>query len=417
MSESRVFRKVSLERLSSPEQLDQLMQVTNPQGWLALGTLILLILAALMWGIFGSIPTEALGEGILLRRGGVSALVANGTGQVEEMLVEVGDEIAAGQVVATIRQELQARQLEDLESKRDVQASGLGDLERYAEEQKRLTAANLEHQRANLARTIATLERNIEILQERIEVQRGLLAEGLITQQTQLTTEQELNAARDQAATQRLELGGLTLRHLETTQQLDQQVETRRATLRDLELEVREQRATLNENARVVATGAGRVLELMVDRGDVLSPGTPILSMEVVSEELMAVVFVPAALGKQVREGMEARIVPSTVQREAHGFMLGEVVRVAEFPSTSRGMERLLANAELVARLMEQGPPIQVDVRLTSDATTPSGYRWSSSRGPALEISSGTLAGGSIIVREDRPIFLVIPQLKKRLGA
>ncbi len=417
MSESRVFRKVSLERLSSPEQLDQLMKVTNPQGWLALGTLVLLILAALLWGIFGSIPTEALGEGILLRRGGVSALVANGTGQVEEMLVEVGDEIATGQVVATIRQELQIRQIEDLESKREVQASGLQDLKDYVDEQKRLTAANLEHERANLARTIATLERNIEILEERIEVQRGLLAEGLITQQTQLTTEQELNAARDQVATQRLELGGLTLRNLETTQQLDQQVEARRTVLRDLDIEIRELRATLNENARVVATSAGRVLELLVDKGDVLNPGSPILSMEVVSEELMAVVFVPAALGKQVRAGMEARIVPSTVQREAHGFMLGEVMRVAEFPSTSRGMERLLANAELVARLMEQGPPIQIDVRLTSDALTPSGYRWSSSTGPDLEISSGTLAGGSIIVREDRPVFLVIPQLKKRLGA
>ena len=89
---------------------------------------------------------------------------------------------------------------------------------------------------------------------------------------------------------------------------------------------------------------------------------------------------------------------------------------MAEFPSTSRGMERLLANSELVARLMQQGPPIQVDVRLSDDPDTPSGYRWSSSRGPDLEISSGTLASGSIIVREDRPIFLVIPQLKRQLG-
>ncbi len=416
MADSKIFRKVSLERLSSPEQLDQLMQVTNPRGWLALGALVLLILIASVWSVFGSIPTEASGEGILIRRGGVSSLVANGSGQVEEMRVTVGDEIVRGQVVATIRQELQLRQLDDLESKKTAEESEYRDLERYAAEQKRLTSANLGHQRANLERSIATLERNIEILENRITVQLELLDDGLITQQTLLATEQELNATRDQAAAQDLELGGLELRRLETYQQLDQQLETRRAALRDIELEIRDQRATLNENVNVVATSAGRVLELMVDRGDVLSPGTPILSMELVSEELMAVVFVPAALGKQVQTGMEARIVPSTVQREAHGFMIGEVVRVAEFPSTARGMERLLANAELVARLMEQGPPIQVDVRLIADETTPSGYRWSSSRGPELEITSGTLARGSIIVREDRPIFLVIPQLKKQLG-
>ncbi len=417
MAESKIFRKVALERLSSPEQLDQLMQVTNPRGWLALGALILLILAAVVWGVLGSIPTEAVGEGILLRRGGVSELVANASGQVEEVRVGVGDVIAGGQVVATIRQELLLRQIEDLEAKKRIQDEEYQDLERFAEEQRRLTAANLKQQRANLERSIATLDRNVEILEERITVQRDLLAEGLITQQTLLATEQELNAGRDQKAAQRLELGGLELRRLEAAQQLEQQLELRRGALRDLELEVRELRASRRENANVVATSAGRVLELMVDRGDVLSPGSPILSMEVISEELMAVVFVPAALGKQVREGMEARIVPSTVQREEHGFMLGDVVRVAEFPSTSRGMERLLANAELVARLMEQGPPIQVDVRLTQDSASPSGYRWSSSRGPELEISSGTLATGSIIVREDRPIFLVIPQLKKQLGS
>ena len=416
MAKSKVFRKVALERMSSPEQLDQLMRVTNPHGWLALGALIMLILAALGWGIFGSIPTEAAGEGILLRRGGVSELVANASGQVAEVRVAVGDVIAAGQVVATLRQELELRQIEDLEAKQRTQQEEYRDLERYAEEQTRLTAANLRQQRANLERSITTLERNNEILEDRISVQRALLEDGLITQQTLLATEQELNTGRDQAAEQRLELGGLELRRLETAQQLEQQLENRRGILRDLELELRELRATLRENASVVATGSGRVLELMVDRGDVIVPGTPILIMEEISDELMAVVFVPATLGKQVRAGMEARIVPSTVQREKHGFMLGEVVRVARFPSTSRGMARLLANEELVARLMIEGPPLQIDVQLKRDPTTPSGYRWSSLRGPELEISSGTLAAGSVIVREDRPIFLVIPQLRKNLG-
>ncbi|HYG62449.1 MAG TPA: biotin/lipoyl-containing protein, partial [Thermoanaerobaculia bacterium] len=98
-----IFRKVALERLSSPEQLDQLMQVTNPRGWLALAALGALLLTAVFWGVFGSIPTEAAGEGILLRRGGVSNLVAPESGQVQEILVAVGDEIQKGQVVARLR--------------------------------------------------------------------------------------------------------------------------------------------------------------------------------------------------------------------------------------------------------------------------------------------------------------------------
>jgi HlyD family secretion protein len=113
---------------------------------------------------------------------------------------------------------------------------------------------------------------------------------------------------------------------------------------------------------------------------------------------------------------MLVRVAPSTVKREEYGAMLGRVAWVAEFPSTSRGMTRLLGNEALVTKLMEQGPPIQVNVALTPDPVTPTGYRWSSSKGPSLKISSGTLASGDVVVRQDRPISLVIPTLREKLG-
>jgi len=249
-----------------------------------------------------------------------------------------------------------------------------------------------------------------------VKAQQALLDDGLITQQTLIATEQELNATRDQLAARHLELGGLELERLEEEQRLDQQLEAQRSELRDLDLELRELRASLEENVRVVSPHAGRVLELTVDRGDVVSPGTPILTMEVSSEELIAVLFVPADIGKQVRSGMEVRVSPSNVKREEYGYMVGRVTRAAEFPATTRGMLRLLANEELVSRLMEAGPAIRVDVALVEDPATPTGYRWSSSTGPPLEITSGTLATGSVVVREDRPITLVIPTLRSVLG-
>jgi HlyD family secretion protein len=65
---------------------------------------------------------------------------------------------------------------------------------------------------------------------------------------------------------------------------------------------------------------------------------------------------------------------------------------------------------------MAEGPPIQVDVLLIRDPSTPTGYRWSSSRGPSVKISSGTLTQGDVVVKEDRPIRLVIPTLREKLG-
>ena len=41
-----LFRKESVERLSSPERQDQLMQVVNPKSWLTLTSLGFLVVIA-----------------------------------------------------------------------------------------------------------------------------------------------------------------------------------------------------------------------------------------------------------------------------------------------------------------------------------------------------------------------------------
>lgn len=411
-----IFRKVALERLSSPEQLDQLMQVTDPKGWLALGALGVLLAASLAWGVFGSIPTEARGEGILLRQGGVSSLVAAENGQVEDILVAVGDVIEKGQVVARIRQKELLRQIQDSRDKLSDIRSEYQGLLRYAADQRRLRDQDLTQQRANLQQSIQSLERQVGLTRERIGSERDLLKDGLITKQTVLASEQKLNADQDQLASARLELNGLELKKIEAEQQVDQQIQSREAQIRDLEIELRERQARLGETARVVSPHAGRVLELLVDRGDVVSPGTAILNLEVVSQDLIAVLFVPATAGKRVQPGMTVRVSPSTVKREEFGSILGRVTWVAEYPSTSRGMIRLVGNEALVAKLMQEGPPIQVNVALKLDPSTPSGFRWSSSAGPNLKISSGTLATGDVIVRQEAPINLVIPKVREKLG-
>jgi HlyD family secretion protein len=411
-----IFRKVSLERLSSPEQLDQMVQVTDPKGWLALAGIGLLLLAAIAWGIFGSIPTEAQGTGILLRQGGVSDLVANAAGQVQEILVGVGDVIEKGQPVARIQQSLLLRQIADDLAKQRVLRAQYAEAVRLADQQKRLRARDLAQQRSNLERSGESLEKDVALLRERMDAQQSLLNDGLITKETFLTTQQSLNAKRDQLAQARLDLNGLDLKRIEADQLLDQQLETRQAAVRDLELELRELNAKLGENVNILSPYAGRVLEVLANRGDVVNPGTAILSVEVLSENLQAVLFVPASTGKQVQRGMAAQLSPSTVKREEYGSLLGRVTWVAEFPSTSRGMIRLLGNEALVTKLMEQGPPIQVNVDLTRDPATPTGYRWSSSRGPNLKISSGTLATGDIVIQRDRPAHLVIPKIREATG-
>jgi HlyD family secretion protein len=411
-----IFRKVALERLSSPEQLDQLMQVTNPKGWLALAALGGLILAALAWGIYGSIPTEAVGEGILIRQGGIAELTAPAGGQIGEVTCAIGDVIKKGQVVATILQESLNLQIRNANSKLKDLRSELQAASQTTQEQMRLQERDLAQQRANLARSIGAGKQQQKLLAERVEAQQKLLADGLITKQTLLATQEQLNTARDQTASLELQASGLDLKRIETRQQLAGDLLAKQRAVADMQAQIRELNAKLAEEVSVPSPFSGRVLELMVHAGDRVGAGNTILSLEILSEELEAVIFVPAASGKQVRRGMTVRVAPSTVKKEEYGYIIGRVSWVAEFPSTARGMMRLLANEGLVNRLTVDGPPIQVNVGLLRDPATPTGFKWSSSAGPSLKIGSGTLAEGSVTVKEDRPINLVIPTVREKLG-
>jgi HlyD family secretion protein len=411
-----IFRKVALERLSSPEQLDQLLQVTDAKGWLALAALAALLVAALGWGIFGTVPTEASGASVLIRSGGVSEVVSTGSGQVEQVLVAVGDQVVKGQVVARIRQDALARTLDDLKAKLADKKRTYEEQLRSMDEQKRLQVRDLAQQRANLERSIAALEKSVALYVQREAAEEKLLADGLITKQTLVATQQSLNTTRDQLAAAGQDLNGLDLKRITSEQQLEQQLEQRRTEIQDLEAQIREDSVNLKEGANVVSPVAGQVLELTADRGDVVSPASPILSVEVQSETLVAVLFIPAGEGKQVQRGMAARVSPATAKKEEYGYLVGRVTHVAPFLSTSRGMQRLLGNEQLVNKLVQEGPLLRVDVGLIEDPRTPTGYRWSSSQGPPGRLTSGTLGEGSVVVRQDRPISLLLPTIREKLG-
>lgn len=54
MSEN-IFRKKSLDKIKSPENLEDYIRVSNPGVWLLLVSIIVLLLGACVWGIFGRI--------------------------------------------------------------------------------------------------------------------------------------------------------------------------------------------------------------------------------------------------------------------------------------------------------------------------------------------------------------------------
>ena len=54
---SELFRKKSLERISSPEQLNDYIRVSTPSVWLLLTAVVVLLTGVCIWGIFGHMDT------------------------------------------------------------------------------------------------------------------------------------------------------------------------------------------------------------------------------------------------------------------------------------------------------------------------------------------------------------------------
>ena len=97
-----LFRPKALSRISSPEQLDQLMRVTSARSWLAFFGLGAVIVGAIVWGFVGSLPTTVTGQAVLIHQGRQS-VVATAAGLVVSIKVSPEQEVAQGQVIAYVQ--------------------------------------------------------------------------------------------------------------------------------------------------------------------------------------------------------------------------------------------------------------------------------------------------------------------------
>ncbi|VEP18572.1 NHLP bacteriocin system secretion protein [Hyella patelloides LEGE 07179] len=145
----QIFRQESLERLSSPEKLDQLMQIVGRQDWLPLSTLGALVVATIIWSIFGRIPVNVTSRGLLIIPRRVANIQSPVDGQLQQLKVKPGDCIKKNRVIATIdpfeiRQNLQLEQeklaqLQGQEQQADTLQNQRTDLEILAIQQEQVS--------------------------------------------------------------------------------------------------------------------------------------------------------------------------------------------------------------------------------------------------------------------------------------
>jgi HlyD family secretion protein len=534
-SGNKLFREEALERLSSPEQLDQLMNVVNPRAWLPLAGLGALAAIGLLWSVFGRITLTVAGQGVLIYPRSVVQFQAPSDGTIVKLNIKSGDTIKKGDIIGTISQPSLEQQLRQEREK-------LNQFVAQAKESDLVRSARLASQRENLAKlkvniqtslrreqivpklrqnNIILLDKNLQSIEKRLSsdrqvlpslrqrsllslaqkreglnqnlarirkilpdlqiqlaARRNLYKQGIVSadimlaaqkdyldsltqistlesqvkelEVEQITAERqyrdgvnqsnELTNKRQEIQVQRTDIERQYSQSLNTLDELKtklQEIDGQLAKLTQEELEtnftsknnieevnrrIAQLQREIQLKTQIVSDYDGKIIQLSVVPGQIVAAGTRLGSINSKGNEakLMSVIYFADKDGQQVKPGMEVQITPSLVKRERFGGILGKIKEVTPFPVTGQDMSTIIGNpglAESLAESLTSGgkAPVQVFADLDT-ANTNSGYKWSSSGGPDLKLSSGTTVQVRVRVGEVVPISYIIPIFKSITG-
>ncbi len=173
------------------------------------------------------------------------------------------------------------------------------------------------------------------------------------------------------------------------------------------------------DNSMIKSPHAGCILEITASVGQYFNPGNSLGTLQTArtASDMMSVTYFAVRDGKKIHPGMKILITPDTVKRTRFGGIVGTITNISPFPVTTEGATSMIGNSEVAQRLMDrEGGKIEAIAELTLDSQTFSGYKWSSSDGPQLEISLGTTTTVRVTVEERSPITFVLPILRDWSG-
>ncbi|MFA6302544.1 MAG: NHLP bacteriocin system secretion protein [Legionella sp.] len=412
------FRKEALKQLTSPEQLDQLIRVVTPNSWIISGTCYLILLIAFVWSIFGSIPTRVEGQGILLAGGGdiYNAVAPDGPSFLETIPVNPGDKVTKGQVVATLSRP-------DLIDKIKVLNNYLTELNASKDKlvnssQTAITTHQQETQtqRDALKNVIAATQQKEQHLANLLAVKEAAFKKGIEIRQNVEQTFQEYYGVKIELEGYNDKMVQLDIGEANFKDEWNERLRQLNLKIADETMQLNNLKIQLSLSKNIVSPIDGKVTNIRGTIGSVINVGNPVVSIASDGVGLDALIYLPPQAGKRVKPTMLALISPVTVEKAEFGSINGIVTEVAEFPSSAQEVLSVLQNEELVKQFFGKEVPLAVRVHLKNNPDTFSGLSWSSSHGPQVKITPGTLAIGLITIRQQAPITLVVPALKKLWG-
>lgn len=404
------------------EELDHVRYVVRPRTRLALYTIALLLLLVVIWSFVGTVTTKVTGRGILIRSGALFPVVTVAPGQLVSVEVEVGQEVKKGQVIATLDQPVLKTELRESRRLLYKLNEELALLLKWEKKNDTLVTTHLDKQRLTLQESIQAGLQFIQGMEVLVADLERLKREGIVSNQELEKQKTDLRRTQIQLLQDQQNLAGLDVVKHNVEYQVDQRLTDLYKQAIPLQERVLALQERLQSFSEIRSMHHGVIVEIHKNPGVMLQQGESVALLELTSredqdveQEPEVVAYVAPFQGVELKPGMEAQVIPESVREEEYGVMLGYVLSISPYPASPKGIMRVLDNQDLVKALTRDGSPVMALIRLQKDPGTPSGYRWSSGKGPPFTVKSGVQCAIRIIARSRAPIELIIPELKKRL--
>ena len=337
-----MYRKVALERLSSPEDLDALLRIADSRAWFAMIALFLLLFAASIWTFTGTVVSTASGVGVIAKGGGVFNIVAGATGFVVTVNAKAGDSVHRGDVLATIAQPILFERVKSLELALAEAQQSLSSTARTSETSTGLQIGAIEQRHSALNGQLAELREEQQITIARVKDAEQLQQKGLLTTPQVLELKEKVTGINDQMTNMNVEIKQLNSQEYGVRAQPQKEIEAVQERVNSLSSELAAARAELAQAQTVISPDDGEIIEREVDPGSMVSAAQPLLSVQRSRDNLEVIAYVPSLDAKSMNTGMDAQISPSNIRREEYGFINGRVMYVAQFPSYLCGSDAKL---------------------------------------------------------------------------
>jgi len=410
----RLFRQNAINNLNVFNEVQSSFKIIQPPAWMWIIISILLLIAVMLWGLFGNVMMDVPARGIILPANSqIIPVFSEQPGSVEVVYVRPGSQVKKGKILAYIKSPYLDEDLQYLKAKHDESYKLLSIYKNhYNEEKEKLTEQYEQAKQLHLI-SINNQNEKLQTLNKLFINKYKLYKKHILTivdiqnaKEACVTTQENLNKLK-------FDYNNLYLNYKHDLQNLDEKLNISMSQYQSIKHEFDIKQLEKQNGSKIISFANGTIIGCNISKGDFVTPGKTLFTLMTKAESnnqtenLEALVFLSHNDAKNVIKGMTVYILPSILTAYDYGYIKGQVISISDYPASKESVNAYLGNMDFVNDFFASGAPYMAKIKLITNRQTESGLMWTTKRGAPLKIDPGTFVTARIIRNQVSPLRLL----------